>query len=182
MNVLVTGAGGFIAPHVADAFRDAGHNVRTTDASPVPCDPGSITADFTDADKAAELTAEIDVVCHLGGVGDGDRARAQPEEAGLASCLGTASVPKGAEDNGAKEVELGDETELGYPKSGRNGEAQVRPHAEKDGEGENNYGRQNGSSPVQQDCCGKGDNAVPQKKRGVDASGHEDHDEVLCAY
>ena len=100
MNVLVTGAGGFVAPHVANAFRDAGHTVRTTDARPVPFDPGSITADFTNADKAAELMVGIDVVCHLGGVGDVYLALDQPEEAALANVVGTANLLKAAKNNG----------------------------------------------------------------------------------
>ena len=92
MNVLVTGAGGFVAPHVANAFRDAGHTVRTTDARPVPADPGSITADFTDAKQAADLMSGIDAVCHLGGVGDVYLALEQPEEAALANVVGTANL------------------------------------------------------------------------------------------
>jgi nucleoside-diphosphate-sugar epimerase len=100
MNVLVTGAGGFVAPHVANAFRDAGHTVRTTDARPVAADSGSMTADFTDAEQAAELMAGIDVICHLGGVGDVYLALDQPEEAALANVVGTAILLKAAKNSG----------------------------------------------------------------------------------
>ena len=87
MKVLVTGAGGFVAPHVANAFRDAGHTVRTSDARQVEADTGSITADFTDPEQAASLMSGIDVVCHLGGVGDVYLALDRPEEAALANVV-----------------------------------------------------------------------------------------------
>ncbi|MFP6678778.1 MAG: NAD(P)-dependent oxidoreductase, partial [Dehalococcoidia bacterium] len=96
MNVLVTGAGGFVAPHVANAFRDAGHTVRTTDARPVEADPESITADFTDSLQASDLMKGIEVVCHLGGVGDVYLALEQPEEAALANVVGTANLLRAA--------------------------------------------------------------------------------------
>ena len=96
MNVLVTGAGGFVAPHVANAFRNAGHTVRTTDARPVEADPESITADFTDSLQASDLMKGIEVVCHLGGVGDVYLALEQPEEAALANVVGTANLLRAA--------------------------------------------------------------------------------------
>jgi nucleoside-diphosphate-sugar epimerase len=92
MNVLITGAGGFVAPHVAAVFREAEHTVRTTDARPVQADEESITADFTDLEKASELTAGIDVVCRLGGVGDDYLALNEPEEAARANVVGTANL------------------------------------------------------------------------------------------
>lgn len=100
MTVLVTGSGGFVAPHVANAFKDAGYDVRTTDARPVPSDPDSITADFTDTEQAAALMAGIDIVCHLGGVGDVYLALDQPEEAALANVVGTANLLKAAKNAG----------------------------------------------------------------------------------
>ena len=100
MNVLVTGAGGFVAPHVVNAFREAGDTVRTTDVRPLEADSGSITADFTDAEQADRLMDGIDVVCHLGGVGDVYLALDHPEEAALANVVGTANLLNAAKSSG----------------------------------------------------------------------------------
>jgi len=97
MIVLVTGAAGFIAPHVAAAFEQHGHHVIRTDArADARADalgPGSsLRHDLTSLEDMCRATTGVDIVCHLGGVGDVDLAGREPHTAAKANVLGTATA------------------------------------------------------------------------------------------
>ena len=100
MKVLVTGAAGFLAPHVAHVFRLDGHDVRLTDVRSGDGAHRIVTGDFTDPLTAASITQGIDVICHLGGVGDVYLALEQPFLAASANVVGTAALLEAARCNG----------------------------------------------------------------------------------
>ena len=103
MEVLITGAAGFLAPHVARAFREDGHQVRLTDLRGAACEGGPdgiLPADLTDMDAMCRVTNSIDVVCHLGGVGDVYLALDRPSVAASANVVGTATLAEASLRNG----------------------------------------------------------------------------------
>jgi dTDP-L-rhamnose 4-epimerase len=72
MRVLITGGGGFVGLHVADAVVDAGHEVVLLDAW-LPCAHGGspargrhpvVTGDVRDRALVESLLDGVDVVCH----------------------------------------------------------------------------------------------------------------------
>lgn len=76
MNVLVTGAAGFIGSWTVDALVAAGHRVRATDRPgvalpPLRCPPAEcIGADLLDAEAVRCVLQDIDVVVHAAAVHD----------------------------------------------------------------------------------------------------------------
>jgi uncharacterized protein YbjT (DUF2867 family) len=71
MKVLVTGATGFVGPHVANAIVDAGHEVRVLERKPgswqkagIRCQE-AVQGDMTDADGLRRAVQAVDVVVHL---------------------------------------------------------------------------------------------------------------------
>ncbi|MFL5930402.1 MAG: complex I NDUFA9 subunit family protein [Gaiellaceae bacterium] len=71
MKVLVTGATGFVGPHVANAIVDAGHEVRVLERKPgswrkagIRCQE-AVQGDMTDADGLRRAVQGVDVVVHL---------------------------------------------------------------------------------------------------------------------
>jgi UDP-glucose 4-epimerase len=104
MNVLVTGAAGFMAPHVANAFRQSGHTCFLTDIRPREGDSDLQIADLTLLDDALRVTKGMDFVCHLGGVGDVYLAFERPDEAARANVVGTATLLEACLRNGVKKV------------------------------------------------------------------------------
>lgn len=103
MRVLVTGAAGFIAPHVADAFEKAGHEVIRTDIRVVG-DGGIVPSDLESLASMLSVTEDVEVVCHLGGVGDVYLAFAQPHTAASANAVGTANLLEACSRNGVQKV------------------------------------------------------------------------------
>lgn len=91
MRVLVTGAAGFIAPHVADAFEQRGHQVIRTDIRSA-YDGRIVPSDLRSLPSMLDVTEDADVVCHLGGVGDVYLAQNEPQTAAAANVLGTANL------------------------------------------------------------------------------------------
>ena len=107
MQVLVTGAAGFLGPHVAEAFRQEGHRVRLTDAREIAgaMEPGSfLLADLSDLDKMRRATEDVDAVCHLGGIGDVYLALERPDLAASANVLGTATLLEACRLNGVRKL------------------------------------------------------------------------------
>ena len=104
MNVLITGAAGFLAPHVAAVFRKAGHACRLTDLRPGEGSTEIEVADLTRMDDALRVTSGMDVVCHLGGVGDVYLAFEKPYEAARANVVGTATLLEACVRNGVGKV------------------------------------------------------------------------------
>ena len=71
MNVLVTGATGFVGPAVANAIVDAGHDVRVLERTPgswqdsgIRCQE-AVQGDVTDLNSLRSATEGIEVVVHL---------------------------------------------------------------------------------------------------------------------
>jgi uncharacterized protein YbjT (DUF2867 family) len=71
MKVLVTGATGFVGPHVANAIVDAGHEVRVLERKPgsweragIRCQE-AIQGDMTDPDSLRLAVQGVEVVVHL---------------------------------------------------------------------------------------------------------------------
>jgi nucleoside-diphosphate-sugar epimerase len=72
MNVLITGAGGFIGCHLVESQLAQGHRVRAADLNVRPLSPWSghprleaLTADITNPRTMMDLVADVDVVYHL---------------------------------------------------------------------------------------------------------------------
>ena len=101
MRTLVTGAAGFLAPHVADALREGGHEVRLTDQKDSH-GPMVEVADLTVLEDALAVTDGVDAVCHLGGVGDVYLALERPELAASANVVATAVLLRACKQNGVK--------------------------------------------------------------------------------
>lgn len=73
MKVLVTGGGGFLGSHVADALSDAGHQAVVFDRRPSPWlrpDQTMIVGDVLDRDALAAAAAGCGAVYHLAAVAD----------------------------------------------------------------------------------------------------------------
>jgi UDP-glucose 4-epimerase len=97
MQVLVTGAAGFLGRHVARAFRDAGWETRGFDLTGFD-EPGieSVAGDFTEADAIEPAMDGVDVVAHVGAIGDVYLAGEQPVLAARVNVVGTANVIEAA--------------------------------------------------------------------------------------
>jgi UDP-glucose 4-epimerase len=102
LNVLVTGAAGFLAAHVIEAFKQAGHEVTSTDVRDDERFPDLVVGDLTDRESALSMTQGIDYVCHLGGVGDVYLALESPEIAASGNVVGTATLASAALENGVQ--------------------------------------------------------------------------------
>ena len=102
MRVLVTGAAGFIAPHVVQIFQQAGDEVRETDVRTRSEISDVVVADLTSDEDTHRVTEGIDVVCHLGGVGDVYLAAEKPELAASANVVGTAMLLRACHQRGVQ--------------------------------------------------------------------------------
>lgn len=102
-RVLVTGAAGFVAPHVADAFEERGHEVIRTDIRSAD-DSRIVRADLTSLPSMLAVTEGVDVVCRLGGVGDVYPALNEPQTAAAANVLGTTNLLEACLRNGLRKV------------------------------------------------------------------------------
>ena len=93
VNVIVTGAAGFIGFHVARYLEDCGYHVLRTDIR-VPRDGGALwrKADLTSFDEMVALTDGVEAVCHLGGIGDVYLADRNPQLAMHVNGCGTLNL------------------------------------------------------------------------------------------
>ena len=118
MNVLVTGAAGFLAAHVIEAFKQAGHEVTPTDIRDDERFPDLVVGDLADRESALSMTHGIDYVCHLGGVGDVYLALESPEIAASGNVVGTATLASAALENGVSRFVMASTWEVyGEPQS-----------------------------------------------------------------
>ena len=105
MQILVTGASGFLGRHVAREFRERGHEVRGFDLAPGSDDGITVVeGDLTDASSITEAASGADVIVHIGAIGDVYLAGEQPALAAGVNVLGTANVIDAALANGARVV------------------------------------------------------------------------------
>jgi len=104
MKVLVTGAAGFLAPHVAKHLSSAGHEVVLTDVQNSDGPDPIALADLTSLEDMLRVTLGVDAICHLGGVGDVYLAAEQPYLAASANVLGTATLLEACRINRLRKV------------------------------------------------------------------------------
>lgn len=105
MQVLVTGAAGFLGRHVAMHFLNVGESVRSFDLEETDI-PGveSVRGDLTDAEAVRKAVEGCDAVVHIGAIGDVYLAGERPALAAAVNVTGTANVLDAAIDHGARVV------------------------------------------------------------------------------
>jgi len=92
-RVLVTGSSGFLGPYVTDELTKAGHEVAGFElAQPRLPVASFFKGDFTVKPELMPVLRGIDVVCHLGGIGDVYLAEQDPSRAFLVNAFGTKVV------------------------------------------------------------------------------------------
>ena len=101
MNVLVTGATGFVGPAVANAIVDAGHDVRVLERTPgswqdsgIRCQE-AVQGDVTDLNSLRGATEGIEVVVHLVAIRQG-----KPQDFQRVMIGGTRNVIAAAKERG----------------------------------------------------------------------------------
>lgn len=105
MKAIVTGAAGFLGRHVVRHFRDLGWDVAGFDVSWFD-EPGVefIQGDFTEGNSIGPAVEGVDVVAHIGAIGDVYLAGEQPALAADVNVVGTANVVEAALNAGARLV------------------------------------------------------------------------------
>lgn len=107
MKVLITGIGGFIASHIAEALIEQGHqvvgidNFSTGRRENVPTEATLIEDDITDADAYYQLDGPWDVIYHAAA---SYKDRDDWERDASTNVLGTINVVREAQRTGAKIV------------------------------------------------------------------------------
>lgn len=103
MKVLVTGSAGFLGGHVTRCFLEAGHDVVGFDLKPSP-GVVSFVGDLTDPKDVDRAVRGVDVVVHVGAIGDVYLAGKDPVLAAKVNVVGTAQVVEAALRHGARIV------------------------------------------------------------------------------
>lgn len=103
MRVLVTGGAGFLGSHVIEEMIDQEHETICFDLQPSPyCE--SISGDLLSIDDLVSATKGVDMVCHLGAIGDVYLAMEKPYLAAAVNATGTANLMEACMVNGVKKV------------------------------------------------------------------------------
>lgn len=106
MKVLVTGGSGFIASHVVDQLKQAGHTPVIFDVrpSPYPEHAGveTVLGDLLCADTVLRAAAGCDVIAHLAASADVGIVAKHPREADELNVRGTLNVLEAARETGAR--------------------------------------------------------------------------------
>ena len=97
MKVVVTGAAGFLGRHVTRRFRDDGWDVVGFDLAEID-EPGvrSAVGDLTDGPAVDDVLSGVDVVAHIGAIGDVYLAGDNPSLAARVNAVGTSHVTEAA--------------------------------------------------------------------------------------
>jgi len=91
MKILVTGGAGFLGSHVIEEMTDRGHNAVCFDMRPsLLCE--SVAGDLLNMDDLMRATKGVDIVRHLGAVGDVYLAFDKPYLAAAINATGTANL------------------------------------------------------------------------------------------
>jgi UDP-glucose 4-epimerase len=105
MNVLVTGAAGFLGSHVARRFRDEGWEVATFDERPVGiAGVSAAVGDLLDSASVMKAVQKAEVVCHIAAIGDVYLAAERPDLAASVNVVGTTNVVSAAAARGARVI------------------------------------------------------------------------------
>lgn len=105
MKVVVTGAAGFLGRHVTRRFRDDGWDVVGFDLADVDePDVRSIVGDLTDRSAVDAVVAGMDVVAHIGAIGDVYLAGENPALAARVNVVGTSHIADAAARHGVRVV------------------------------------------------------------------------------
>jgi UDP-glucose 4-epimerase len=106
LRILVTGSSGFLGRHALKHLTSVSDfDVLGFDLVPNPCEGfRAIVGDLCDLDAVERACRGVDVVLHLGGVGDVDVAMADPSLALSANVIGTNNIAIGAANAGARVV------------------------------------------------------------------------------
>lgn len=105
MKVLVTGAAGFLGRHVARRFRDEGWDVVGFDLDGFEeLGIESTTGDLTDQEAVDRTVSGVDVVAHIGAIGDVYLAGEQPTLAASVNVVGTSNIVESALRNETRVV------------------------------------------------------------------------------
>ena len=103
VRALVTGGSGFLGRHVAQRFKESGHEVSVFDLRP-NADFPTFVGDLLDRDAVRQAVEGHDVVCHIGAIGDVYLAAQDPGLAAAVNVTGTAHVCQAAAAAGARVV------------------------------------------------------------------------------
>jgi UDP-glucose 4-epimerase len=106
MKVLVTGGSGFIASHVVDQLKQAGHTPVIFDVRPSPypehADIETVLGDLLCADTVLRAAAGCDAIAHLAASADVGIVAKHPREADELNVRGTLNVLEAARETGAR--------------------------------------------------------------------------------
>ncbi len=92
MKTLVTGSSGFLGRHICREMQRAGIEVMGYDLDPSPDDIPHVVGDLLDVDALERASIGVDVICHVGAIGDVYLAGERPELAAAVNVTGSANV------------------------------------------------------------------------------------------
>jgi len=104
MRCIVTGGNGFIASHIVEALREAGHEVKIVDIN----GRADFNTDITDTNALGKIFGQVrpHVVFHIAAIADARAALNNPVKAVQINIAGTASVFEAARQNSVGRVIL----------------------------------------------------------------------------
>lgn len=131
-DVVVTGAGGFVGPHVVSSLRARGAIVRAISAAtgrpsaPLPADVETLTADVTDGASIIEAIGRADAVVHLAGDSSVSASIADPGATLDVHVGGTVNVLEACRHSGIRRFVYASSAEV-YGRPERNPVAEDSP-------------------------------------------------------